>query len=482
MKLSIVPSNSKKTLTILTAILVIFIFIPLLSNLKGILNNCFHAYDLGLYQQAFYNMANGDLNPYLTIRGLNIFNDHFMPIIFTSIPFVWAFDYHPSSMIFLEWSYYILFLICIYFTVRKRPHNEIIFALFMAIFSKGILSALEFPIHPGTWSMFSWLILIYYIYKNNEKGIFIFSVFTCLFRESYPFSFFMLSLYYLYRKQFKLGSALLAFSVLYLSFIMKLRPLFLGPVYDYGGWIVEGLVRDPIDFFLNSFIKMDWKVPFKIFAPFIIPIVLVFKRNSINWSNKLIPCLLLLIPLFAMHFITGQFHFHYGPPFMAVLIGYLIYDENLWQVIKNKKLKYFIIFIFLITASSRYTKFIKFLATSKNNSCVVNDEKSESIQKLLLKTNLISNDEILLSTGGVIQRIMRPGLKVYPPNTMVKVPEVVNYLLFEKNSNGDTYPWNKEQVNRAIDNCRKVPGEIIFDDDYFFLMKGSFTKQCYSVY
>jgi len=481
-KLSTNLTSNKKWILISSALLLVFIFIPLLSNIKGILNNCFHAYDLGLYQQAFYNMASGDLNPYLTIRGLQIFNDHFMPIIFTAIPFVWAFDYHPTSMIFLEWSYYVLFLFTIYFTVRERPKKEILFALFLAVFSKGILSALEFPIHPGTWSMASWLMLVYYIYKENHKGIFLFAVITCLFRESYPFSFFMLSLYYLYRKNFRLGVGLLSFSILYLAFVMKVRPLILGPVYDYGEWIVKGVVSNPLGFIVKSFTQMDWKVPFKVFAPFIIPIVLLVRKNKIDWSNKFIPCVFLLIPLFGMHFITGQFHFHYGPPFMAVLIGYLIYDEKFWDLLKNIKLKYFIMFLFLITSSSRYTKFIKFLATDKNQKCVVNDEKTKSIHLLLEKTREIDTADRLISTGGVIQRIMRPGLKVYPPDTMVIVPELVEYLLFEKNSNGDTYPWNKEQVNRAIENCRKLPGEIIVDDQYFFFMKGKFSRKCYSVY
>jgi hypothetical protein len=481
-KLSTTPVNNKKWILTSSILLLLFVFIPLLSNIKGILNNCFHAYDLGLYQQAFYNMASGDFNPYLTIRGLHIFNDHFMTMIFTSIPFVWAFDYHPTSMIFLEWSYYVLFLFTIYFTVRKRQKGEILIALFLAIFSKGILSALEFPIHPGTWSMASWLILVYYIYKGSNKGIFLFAVITCLFRESYPFSFFMLSLYYLIKKNNKLGFSLLSFSILYLAFVMKLRPMFLGPVYDYGEWIVQGIVTDPVGFMIKSFWKMDWKVPFKVFAPFIIPVILVFKRNSIDWSNRLIPCLFLLMPLFGMHFITGQFHFHYGPPFMAVLIGYLIYDEKFWGILANVKLKYFIMFLFIITASSRYTKFIKFLTTNKNNKCIVSDTKTASIYSLLEKTNKISTESLIVSTGGVIQRIMRPGLKVYAPNTMVKIPDLVDYLLFEKNSNGDTYPWNKEQVNKAIGNCRKLADEILVDDNFFFLIKGKFDRTCYNVY
>lgn len=467
---------------IFTLVLTFFLFLPLYSNIKGALYNCFHAYDFGIYQQAFFNMASGDLNPFISVRGLNFFNDHFMPITFLSIPFVWIFNYHISSIVFIEWFSYFLLILGIILSLKKNSQSEIFLALFFAIFSKGILSAVEFPVHPGVWAMPVWLLLVKSIYSNNTRKIFFYSVLVCLFRESYPFSIFMLSIFYFLVKQRKLSLSLLIFSVSYLVFIMKVRPILLGPAYDYGGWIVKGFLENPFSFLMKSFYTNDFLVPFKIFAPFILPVVILLKKEKKIFKSKFIPCLFLIAPQLAIHLLTGKFHFHYGPPFMVILISYLIFNNNYAEVLKNKKRLYLIIFIFIITASSRYTKFVKFSFASKSNSCVVSDQKDKAIGNLLQEFKTIKNSEVIVSTGGVIQRVMRPGIQIYPPNTMVSLPETADYLLFEKDSNGDTYPWSKEQVNRAIENCRKEIGDIIIDDKYFFLMKGKFSRECYNVY
>lgn len=450
-------------------------------NLKGVLYNCFHAYDLGLYQQAFINMADGNWNPYLTIRGLNIFNDHFMPIIFTSIPFVWISNYSPFSMIFLEWFYYITFIIVTFLYVKPRGLGRALFAVFMIVFSKGVMSAIEFPIHPGTWSMFAWFLLVYGINKKNNYYIIICSVLVCLFRESYPFSIFMLSLYYLVKKEVKLGSVLLSFSVIYLLFIFKIRPTFIGPVHDYGGWIVEGILSNPILFTYQKIISIDWMVPLKIFAPFIIPVILIIKSKQRKLDTLFTPCFLMLIPLFAIHIISGKFHFHYGPPFMSVLIAYLCFDDDFWKLIENKKVLYLTIFLFLITSSSRYTKFFRFLVLGKGKNCRVVDAKLDSTKLIKNKMKNISNDKIFLSTGGVIQMILKPGLKVYPPYTLVTLPDKFDYVLFEKNNHGDVYPMTKEEVDLAIKKCHEFSNKVLMNDDYFYFAEGDFPKECVSV-
>jgi hypothetical protein len=44
--------------------------------------NCHHATDFSIYQEAIYKIAAfGDFNPFLYVRNVNIFNDHFDPII-----------------------------------------------------------------------------------------------------------------------------------------------------------------------------------------------------------------------------------------------------------------------------------------------------------------------------------------------------------------------------------------------------------------
>jgi Predicted membrane protein len=51
------------------------------------------AFDLGIFQQGVWLLANG-LNPFVTIRGWHLFADHFSPILFVFVPF-YKFFPHP---------------------------------------------------------------------------------------------------------------------------------------------------------------------------------------------------------------------------------------------------------------------------------------------------------------------------------------------------------------------------------------------------
>jgi hypothetical protein len=238
-----------KSKTVVAFLLLGLVLLILLSNIKGILFNCFHAYDFGIYQQGIFNIAAGEsLNPFISVRGLNTFNDHFMPVLFLAVPFVWLFNFSPISLIFFEWLWFAILLFLIWKNYSKKNKSIALYSIALAVFSKGILTGLEFPIHPGTWSMPIWFLLIKNIRNNNEKNIFVLSIFLCMFREAYPFGTLLLGLYYLTIKRWKLGLSLTIFSSLYLWFVLSLRKSFLGETADYGGKIVKGRFTSPVDY------------------------------------------------------------------------------------------------------------------------------------------------------------------------------------------------------------------------------------------
>ncbi|MCK5379592.1 MAG: DUF2079 domain-containing protein, partial [Acidobacteria bacterium] len=47
----------------------------------------FHNFDLGIYAQALFRLSLDDLNPWLTLRDVRVFNDHFDPVLFGVAPF-----------------------------------------------------------------------------------------------------------------------------------------------------------------------------------------------------------------------------------------------------------------------------------------------------------------------------------------------------------------------------------------------------------
>lgn len=74
---------------------------------------CMHAIDFSIYQQAMYDFfAQKTLNPWLTIRNIAFFNDHFDPIVLLAglLINIWP---SPESMIVFEYSFLILSVIAI---------------------------------------------------------------------------------------------------------------------------------------------------------------------------------------------------------------------------------------------------------------------------------------------------------------------------------------------------------------------------------
>lgn len=476
--------------SILGLFLVFLVFLILFSNIKGILFNCFHAYDLGIYQQGIFNIAAGEsLNPYLTIRGVHTFNDHFMPVLFLAVPFVWAFNFHPTSMIVFEWFWFALLLFFLFKEFRKQTFSSslILYSLGLVIFSKGILTGLEFPIHPGTWSIPIWLLLILKIRDNDEKGIILFSIILCLFRESYPFGILPLGLYYLVLKRlFFIGGMLTGFSLLYAFFVLVLRKSLLGHTADYGGKIVKGLLSNPIEYVWSAALKFEYIVALKIFLPFIVLFAILFylekKKNgkiAIDWR---VPAIIPILPIYFLHFLTNQYHFHYGPAFVTPLLAIAIFSPSFRELFESKKVATFVFVIFIATASGRYTKFFNNLFLSKNNKCSFQDEYASDTQIIIQKMNDISLEKVILASGGLVQRVIRPRMKIYPPDTMVEVPPSVDILLLVRSGAGDTYPWNKEEVEEAIVKCSPFISKKIFESPYYFLAEGPFPRECFKVW
>ena len=470
--------------------LAFFIFLILASNIKGILFNCFHAYDFGIYQQGIINIASGEsLNPYITVRGVNAFNDHFMPVLFLAVPFVWISNFHPVGLIIFEWLWFVLFLFLVFRNLKNRNIDtpKILYSLGLIVCSKGILTGLEFPIHPGTWSMPVWFLLISSIKSDRKKKVVIYSIILCMFREAYPFGIFLLGIYYYFKRHFVTGSALTIFSALYLYFVLVLRKEVLGPVADYSSKLLKGVFTNPIEYLIYIFSKFDFLVVGKVFLPSIVLLVAILfleRKNGkkLSLSDWRLPALITVLPLYGIHFLTNQYHFHYGPAFLAPLLSIAFLSPGFLQLFDYKKLSIVVMVLFLATASGRYTKFFKRFFLSQSKKCSFQSQYRDETKEMIEKTKNIPLDKIIMASGGVIQRVMRPGIKIYPPHTMVAMPASSDVLLFVREGAGDTYPWTKEQVEKAIKNCNKYSTKTLMNSKYYYLAEGQFPRECIDVY
>ncbi|MCK5073524.1 MAG: DUF2079 domain-containing protein, partial [Bacteriovoracaceae bacterium] len=150
-------------------------FLPLVFNIVNLLNNCINIYDFGIYEQAIYEIAGGaGWNPYLTVRNIHIFNEHFDPVIFLAAPWALIFKYNPVCLVVFEWLWFAAIIVMIILISRKKnSFYETCFYIMLFCLSRAIISGLAYPIHPTTWAMLPLFLIILYLYGNGFWGVFL---------------------------------------------------------------------------------------------------------------------------------------------------------------------------------------------------------------------------------------------------------------------------------------------------------------------
>lgn len=451
--------NPKKI--ILFVLFLVWLAVILYSNFKGIIYNCFHATDFSIYQQAIYEIADGaGLNPYLTIRNIKIFNDHFDPVLLFAVPFVWLTNYSPLSLILFEFLWFFAIFIFIYKKIEER--EKLLPLLIIPLFTKGFLSGLEFPIHPSTWAMFPSILLGWFIIKENKKGIILTSLTLLFFKESFAFGVIGLSFYYFLTKEWKTGITLFGIAVLNIIFVFKLRPLLMGEVYSYSGWVLRDLP-------FGIFTKLDYKAFFKVFYPFFIPIFLIFKSLFKNrkWVTPELAILFYTAPLFMILVLTNKIHFQYGAQIVGPLLALIFFSAQRRYWVENKKTFIFTVLLFIASGIGSHTKVFKNVFVSKNKQCIQSPAKISSTKEV--KNIVLKTKGNILSTGGVAPNLLEPGMKLHQAGMYSKFQDNFSLLVLEKPGTGNHYPYSKEIIQKTIETCSL--DDIIFNDEWFLVIQ-----------
>lgn len=444
----------------------------LLNNLKLALNGGLEVYDYGIYQQGVFELSRlKELNPFLTVRYIHLFNDHFAPIIFLAVPFAWLTQYHVSTLLFFEWFSFVLFIFLSLKLFRPKKILEVLAICFMILFSKGLLHAFIWPIHPGAWSTSAWILLVYFLYKKNERGIIGASLFLCLFRYSYPFCILTLGFYFALIKEWKKAGWLIFISCLFLGFIFIGRKMLWGSTHDYSSKVLGPLLSNPLSETLRAFREFDWSFAIKIFFPFILPFYFVIK----DWKNKkyalnheLVAVGFLMAPYVLIHFLYNKFNFHYGIALVSPLIGVVLFSGSLQRILNNKKLVILFFLAFFFSGNSTYRRVIKKIMIPNVDGSFFIGEKREHMNGLkdLLKT--LPLDKTIISNSTLATSVMFPGLKIYIPSVDEKPLPYYDYILVEKD-------FDEIKANCLSPSSNK----IILENRYYVLIEGKIEFSCF---
>lgn len=465
----------------LSALLAMLLLAPLLNNIKRLFNNCLHAVDFSIYQQAIYKIAQGDFNPYLTVRGVNIFNDHFDPIIILAAPFIYLTNFNPITPLVFEWFWF--FAMVVFLILTRRGCSNFFYAALMIILCKGILAAIDGPIHAGTWSIFPIFVLSYYMYQKKFIPVFLCAVILCLYKEMFPFCLVSLSLHFFLNREMKKGLLLVFTGALLIILVFFLRPYYLGNIVGYGGDLMAAVVKNPIEAFfraISSFYVLNF---IKFYSPFVLPIIFLIWKGKSNLKKILttsaVGIIFYFLPIVMIFFYYGMLaSFHYAAPICAGILGVIIFNPN-FQKIPRKALAVSMI-LFVASAFSYYRDIVKSLFLNIGFRCTYTKSKHVNMNDLRSKLKDVSPDDAIISTGGIIPQILTPEMNIYIPKCFTSRRKTNNfdYLLFEINKSGDTYPLKTAVVHNIVEKCKSYASDIILENEDFVFMKGKFTRKC----
>ena len=440
----------------------------LLVNLTKNFYGCFNGYDLGIYGQAILKLSTfEDLNPFVSIRGIEIFKDHFDPVIFIPAILESLFRGGVNLLIIFEWLMFLSFL-PILLNITERS-NQYWFLGGLYFLSVGVVGALLYPIHASYWSIPVWALLAKSVIKDKLRSVILLAIFLCFFKESYPFAILGLSIGYglLGRYKHCLFSGLVALS--FLIFIFVLRPVIFGPVFGHGEELVRNLLNDHVYFIYSLILELNYKQ----FAQNWLPSALIGILGLVNSSTRRNAFLLflLMLPILGIQFLANKFAHQYSFMWSVVWITFfaLSYD----QLKVGKKWKVLILLSFLLGSFKYYEFGLKFLAFKKSKKCSVSQARITDIEEAIKITKNFQGR--VLATGGMSVALLNKEIKLYHFCSHGDIEPEYEMLVLEKNGFGEIYPMENKTLEDLITKCKNF-GKIKYESQGLLILEGKFNN------
>ncbi len=436
--------------------------------------------DFSIYQQGIYDILTlKEWNPYLTIRNINLFNDHFVPIFYLTVFFTGVFGQGFQQLLIFEWLFLLGLIISICYIYRSDISKSIPY-IFCTLTTTLLLAPLLYPIHPDTWSCLPLFWLTYVILKKKISAVPILVFSTCLFKESFAFAFFPLGIFYIAKKELKTGAMTTLIASLFIFNELYFREYLLGSTIDYGDKFFKSFFNNPFLFFIKILFNLNNIVFLKKFYPFIFCLLFFLKKS--NKASEVfricLPVLLVFTSLFVLQTYYNLIEHQYGAPFAGILIALMVSFDALHQI--SKKQKIFVLSLFALSSLGTYTRYFnRLLLSNYKDKCIIESDKLTDNKVIRSHISRLSSSSTVLATGGIIPFIMMPNKKIFHYKGFSQEKISYDYLILEKNKSGDIWRATEEEIQNVILNCKELAEEIYLNNKYFFFARGKFENCVY---
>lgn len=419
-------------------LLVLFVFIVGPVAL-GIQAHCFNAFDLGIYARALSAITWSDLNPWISVRGVRIFFDHFDPVLIPAAFFTRVVA--PSYLMAgLEWVAVALATLSFIYAYDRKllTFNWACFGILCLLLSQGSAMAFHYPGHPSTWSLatLAWACVLLRR-QRFETSLFLFFL-CCLFKEEYALYLFFISgfLAFKYPKQRFLSGAYFVVSCLWLIGVFYVRPKFADVYVGYEHAFGEGLSQTTklANFYSNW---NNWKTLLLIALP-IVP--LLFLRVKLTYERRLLTFLLLMM-IGVRIFGLWWFPHRSVQLIVVALWAFLPQMERTYYPQKYYRLVSTLAWLCFFGSAQPHLKYVRTLwGEPYKKSCPREEGRLASIDVAFQR---LREDPMPVAA---VQSNLVPGLADRDNVVLLEgnFLEKVHYILLEKPPYGDVWPQTEE--------------------------------------
>lgn len=435
-----------------------------------VLRYCAEHFDFGIYSQAIARFSWREPNPWLSARGLHIFNDHFDPILLGALffrPFL-----SPSiAALLTEQVFMLASVIPVAWLWRKGDLGgiEALTVSGLLLFSAGTVDAVLFPVHPTTWTVFPAMLLAAAWVRRSESVLLLAMALLFACKEEHVFCgpFVVYGLWTAGRSRAALGALLL--TVLWATFVFILRPVLLGPTVPYLQGVFSVARSSSLQVALLASARAhEFRRLGTLLVPFApLTIWAVRSHRPVAWA-----LVLATLPLLVSRFLAVKWGYQYGPPLVGLWAAGFVpalvsARPPRWVALGT--------FILLLTSLENPLRAaVSRLRPSTPSVCSNDPQRLEGLNRGLEYLRQHPNDAALVSSTLVAPLADRA--EIYSLGSSERLSHSrYRYLLVEKPPHGYDWPLAPEEVARMLEDYRRRKGtRVIFENQYALLAEGDF--------
>lgn len=442
-----------------------------------------NGWDYGIFQQTLFDVASGKgWNPFNTIRGIYILNEHFYPVLIPLAYITKLFGFSSSSPFLIEWFSVAIALIFVLQTTRDQDLFARLMAIVVIIFSRPILTGILFPIHTDTWTLLIHLIMFWAVARDRFHWVWISALSLMFFKETYAFGIVGLSSYFLLiERNPRRFIPILVIGLFFVIMELGPRRMLLGDGNYYAVSYASMIFSEPLKVLMIMGKTLISGSFIKVFVAYLLPVILAFRLIPLQKLKPLLASLAYLAPLILIHLIIERFYFHHASQHGISLAAGLIYC-GFFQTISShssKKWKIALVLPFILVSTSSYSKLLKpFTKTLQNKIPYTKELRLEMQQARDLIHAQYQEDETIFASGGMSVHLLMPQMLMYHAQSTAPRPEYYDTLALERSPYGDLWPLSPEGIDRIISECAASFDEVLIDTPRIFIARGKIPSTC----